>query len=131
MKNMSRTACKVLDKLIEGLGEYCARKVDNSHGTFMTVHVENIGPCPLGQVYSIAHYYEQNGDLVPDPEGCFIKAADGTWWPQHLQQCLGNFTQAIRFDAEGRTLVSNRACAELASFGGMWMRNIWSQQYAR
>jgi hypothetical protein len=135
MKAMSKQGAKVLDKLADGLGEFCARTVDNTNGIFMPVHVENLGPCPMGTMVSIAHYYEQNGDLVPDPEGVFIRAVDGTWWPMHLQQCMGNFTEAIRFEesvAEPfKTLVNHKAGNELASFGNMWMKNIWAQQYAR
>ena len=33
-------------------------------GGFMDLHFEKIGK----NVFSLAHYYKQNGDLVPDPD---------------------------------------------------------------
>jgi sugar phosphate isomerase/epimerase len=33
---------------------------------FMDVVVKNIDDCNLGAMFSIAHYYEQNGDLIRD-----------------------------------------------------------------
>jgi len=44
---------------------------------FMTLTMEcieeNIStPFGIGKLYSLCHYYEQNGDLMRDPEMCFI-----------------------------------------------------------
>jgi Xaa-Pro aminopeptidase len=50
----------VMDTLTEGMSVSDHRKIDNAEGTFMPVHVECIGVCNLGHVYSLAHYYEQH-----------------------------------------------------------------------
>ena len=39
----------------------------------MPVSVEVVGTRPQGAlIVSIAHYYEQNGDLMADPEATFV-----------------------------------------------------------
>jgi hypothetical protein len=127
MKHLNAFSCKVLNQLVDGLKTLEAKTIDNTRGVFMPVHVEDIGDCPLGRVVSVAHYYEQNGDLVPDPEGTFIY--DGTtWYPQHLQQNTGYFTEAIHFK-DGNAVYSTTALAELISFANMWLRNISEQQF--
>jgi len=39
----------------------------------MAVHVEHIGSCELGPMFSVAHYYERNRDLIKDPDMVFIR----------------------------------------------------------
>lgn len=58
MKTLGKAASRVLDQLVFGLA--CvgdAKKIDNSTG-FMAVHVERVSNAQ----YSVAHYYEQNGE---------------------------------------------------------------------
>ena len=76
----------VMDTLTEGMSVSDHKKLDNAEGTFMAVHVECIGRCNLGHVFSLAHYYEQQGDLMRDPEMLFIKAEDGGYYPSELWQ---------------------------------------------
>lgn len=56
-----------LDKVTGGIKEF-ANKPGNykklSSGGFMDLVIESIGNNSI----SLAHYYEQNGDLVPDPD---------------------------------------------------------------
>jgi hypothetical protein len=40
----------------------------------------------LGPIFSLAHYYEQNGDLMRDPEMLFIQAEDGGYYPAEIWQ---------------------------------------------
>ena len=68
MIKISTSAKKVMDRLTLGLEAPGAhKKIDNSPG-FMAVHIENVGSCELGPMFSIAHYYEQNSDLMKDPD---------------------------------------------------------------
>jgi hypothetical protein len=74
MIKVNKQARCVLAKLTYGMEEPGDHKeFDNSPGAFMAVHVENIGECNMGKLFSIAHYYEQNGDLMKDPDMVFIK----------------------------------------------------------
>ena len=79
LKVLDKKAALVLDHLTEGLAVGDSRKVDRGTG-FMPVHVECLQRTALGFLYSIAHYYEQNGDLVADPDVVFVRTAEG-WSP--------------------------------------------------
>ena len=76
MRKVNPAAKRVLDELTKGLesvGDH--RKLDNAAGAFMAVAVEITDATSDGYLYvSVAHYGEQNGDLMRDPEMIFIKA---------------------------------------------------------
>lgn len=73
LRPVSQSAETVLEQLVEPLDEPGAsRKVDNASGAFMCVCVERVEETQYGPVFSVAHYYEQNGDLVPDPDVTFL-----------------------------------------------------------
>jgi hypothetical protein len=51
----------------------------------MPVCVERVEDTSHGPVFSIAHYYEQEGDIVPDPDVTLLRAADGEFYPLSYQ----------------------------------------------
>ena len=72
----------IFRKLTEGLvkvGDH--RKINNAPGSFMAVSIEIIGRSGLGPLVSVAHYYEQNGDLMRDPDVVFLIGADQHAYP--------------------------------------------------
>jgi hypothetical protein len=95
MRTLPKAASQVLDALTAGLQVGQSRKVDNSGGTYMAVHVDRLSE----RRYSLAHYYEQNGDLVCDPDGVFLKT-DAGWLPVSLQLCTGHYTEAVQVDGD-------------------------------
>lgn len=122
MRPLSTTSGEVLDALTAGLELGAARKVD--HGSYMAVHVDRLSE----STYSIAHYYEQNGDLVCDPDGVFLKTSAG-WLPVTLQLSTGHYTVAVELDHDDKpTGWRPRQYRELASFAATWLKNIRSQQ---
>ena len=68
IKPVSASAKKVIQQL-EAMMIDGYVKIDNARGIFMPVIVEQVGRNQI----SIAHYYEQNGDLMADPEIVFLK----------------------------------------------------------
>jgi putative NIF3 family GTP cyclohydrolase 1 type 2 len=72
MNILSREAQNIFNYLIDQLGNEDILKIDNSKGAFMPVVFEFIGKIEINgepaKLYSLAHYYEMNGDQVPDPE---------------------------------------------------------------
>lgn len=75
------------------LGE--AYEIDMSETAFLDLHVEKVRPGRL----SIAHYYEQNGDLCSDPDVVF-KPVDGRFVPVELTQQTA-FGEKYRTDPNG------------------------------
>jgi len=131
MPTLNRAATKTLDALTEGLtspGD--SRKVDTS--SFMAVHVEMIGTTPAGApLFSVAHYFVQNGDMCQDPEMVFMQstvgiAAAGDYFPVMFQQAIPPVYQEAMNPRTGEH--QPRLMAQLASFANTWMKNIKDQQ---
>jgi hypothetical protein len=104
---------------------YC--KIEN--GPFMPLVIERIGTGPNGHpAISVAHYYEQNGDLLTDPEMCF-EEWDGKLWPYYFKACTG-FEQTVYFAREdGAKMIRPTVKRELQQFASIWNRNIREQGF--
>ena len=93
-------------------------------GAYMDLHFEKIGE----NTFAMAHYFEQNGDLVCDPD-MEIRA-----YPE--KQMVEALTLQNQFgysmvypDPENPHMINIRVRNELNSFLGMWLRNIISQGF--
>ena len=129
MRHVNKTARKVLDTLTAGLTAGSGRKIDNARGAYMAVHVDALGPfADYGPSYSVAHFYEQEGDLMADPDMVFVHGQDGEWYPISYRQDGLGIDQISARNEGGRVLVSPRLQADHAVFAGQWMRNVGQQQ---
>lgn len=124
-KTLARTAAAVLHELTAGLNPGDARKIDRGLG-FMSVHVECLHSSGLGLLFSVAHYYEQNGDLVPDPDVVFLHTAGG-WIPVSFQNSLA-YRVGAHFHEDGTIEIDEKEQSDLVTFCNQWMRNIREQQ---
>ena len=79
----------------------------------------------------VTHYFEQNGDLVPDPDVEFVDLGGDDWLPIAIQHSTGLYCKAAEQAASGNWLISKRAMADLKSFVRMWARNLLAQGFAR
>jgi hypothetical protein len=128
LRAVSLGARRVLEMLVAGLNEPGAhRRFDSARGAFMPVFVERVGETPLGPVFSVAHYYEQNGDVVPDPDVTFLRDAEGECFPLSYQDGR-TFRRAAEVGADGVVRVNRRMQADLVVFVTTWMRNVREQQ---
>ena len=131
MKAINKTAQKTFDKLIADLPMGQARKVENNNA-FMAVHVEYLQRVPLGHVFSVSHYFKQNGDMMADPDMTFLKATlDSRIYPLTFQQdSLGIYREGATLITGGTSFrVRPRMQRDLATFASQWMRNIKDQQF--
>ena len=131
MKFLNKAAENVFLSLIEGLKQPGnAKKVDNTNGTFMPVHVEMIYENEHGKHFSIAHYYEQNGDLMKDPEMTFLNSLKGGVFPMTFEQDGGIPICQVAVKAEdGKNICfSPKMQKDITRFANMWMKNIKDQQ---
>jgi len=126
LKAVSQTAKSILDRLTAGLAPGESRKLDNGGAGIMPVCVERLS----ATTYSVAHYFEQNGDLVPDPDVVFWKSPTGGYYPMSIQHGgLGVYQQAMQLDhLEKPASFRPRAQRDIATFVTTWMRNITIQQ---
>ena len=128
MKAIGPMAKKVMDILTANCPNLC------DHDRFVTapymaVVVEYIDNCNLGPMFSVAHYYEQNGDLMRDPEMCFIKGEDGEYYPYYYRlDRLGIEQDSLWYGEEGLKGWDSAMQKDHAMFANTWMRNIKQQQ---
>lgn len=107
---------------------------------FMPLIVEAIGTAlmpPLGEakLYSLCHYYKQNGDLMQDPEMCFALIEDDTTaiavYPYMYQQAMPYcYQESIVMPANGGHIKTDaRMQKEHVAFGRDWLMSIKAQGY--
>jgi hypothetical protein len=105
-------------------------KIKNSK-VFMPLCVELLYNSEKYKMYSFAHYYEQNGDLVPDPDMCFFQNKENTSliFAATFQNAI-KYTEAIEMEQSGELkLLNNFEQNDLAYFANIWMKNIFEQQF--
>jgi hypothetical protein len=126
LRTVSAAAAKILEQLTAGLEPGQSKKIDNAPGAFMAVSVECLHRSAVGTHFSVTHYYEQNGDLVPDPDVELLKLGSGEWVPLAYQDARTYRRAAI---VEGAKLkVARGELASLVAFVNTWVQNIKEQQ---
>ena len=103
---------------------------------FMRLVIEVIGgPYPNGAYeLSIAHYAEQNGDAMRDPEITFlvVPSAEGTTWtPLTIENSyLGAYQMVAEVTKEGLIKVKqSQAMNDLRDFANQWDHNLKEQGF--
>ena len=81
-----------------------------------------------GELISVAHYFEQNGDLVPDPD---VELHYPTWFPTAITQAFGVRRTKFITRMNDMVLMDTRFDREVSSFLSMWARNIHAQDWAQ
>lgn len=125
-KSLNPYAEAVFNQLIRDLTLGAALKLDAAKGTVMAVHVEQL----TERHYSVAHYYEQNGDQMADPEMTFYRCEHGRVFPCSYQQdSLGIYRMGLEITDLGIVEGENpKEQADQADFANVWMKNIAEQQ---
>jgi len=108
---------------------------------FMPLCIEALGPSPHGEgmiQISVAHYGEQNGDLMRDPDMVFdvntsedarLGWASGNWRPVSFRNDYAGLCQEALFLQDGRVMVRPGLVKELKAFARIWDRNIKAQGF--
>ena len=97
--------------------------------SFMAVVVECIGQHRKGRLFSIAHYGEQNGDPMRDPDVTFLLGENGKVHPLTYRNDYVGFDQvAVKLEAEGKLRVKDQLLYVLVDFCNGWMKSINDQQ---
>ena len=97
----------------------------------MAAHVERLNTCEAGTIYSIAHYYKQNGDMVCDPDMTFLVArTDGKVYPITFEQGGLMYQESVVWSDDGQRIASYRLKMQRDQkrFADMWLANIGEQQ---
>jgi hypothetical protein len=141
MERLNKNATKIFGELILKMEGRQHLKILNE--PFMPLTIENITDSlltPWGdtQQYSLCHYYEQNGDLMQDPEVCFL-VADRQDSEQVLkvfpftfcQANAGIYQEPISFMDGKIYRYDNKTQADITVFANQWLRNIKAQGFLK
>lgn len=122
MHSINEKSKLIMEKLIALLDDGYL-KLDNASGTFIPLVMEKVTDEPgFTAVYSLAHYGEQNGDLMADPEMTFGES-DHEFYPLSFRNdYVGVYQEVI---AEQVNLKRQK---ELAEFTAIWLMEIVEQQ---
>ncbi len=120
---INKAAQAVFTAIVEGLLPGQSRKLDNAPGTYMPLSVERLSE----NTFSLTHYYEQNGDLVPDPDMLFWRSSDGRFFPCHFQNALA-FVRSVELRNDVPVRFARSTQHDQATFAGKWLANIALQQ---
>jgi hypothetical protein len=101
---------------------------------WMTLVIEDTqerGPNGLPAI-SVAHYGEQNGDLMRDPEMIFEAEESGKQMnlvPYYCRNDYAGIEQYSAFVREGRTLLNAKLRREHSAFAHIWDANLKAQGF--
>ena len=126
---------ETVKKIIHEHGGMVALKADYiriENEPYMRLMIEAIGPGPRGQdQISVAHYGEQNGDAMRDPEVVFEVSETGHWCPVYfLNDYVPVEQEAIFRDPDtGAVMIRPRLLESLIEFTPTWDMNLREQGF--
>lgn len=126
MKNVQ----KIID-VFGGMDQLKREYIRLENEPYMRLVIEAIGTGPRGlPSVSVAHYGEQNGDAMTDPEMTFEIDAEGTWHPLTFANAYtGTYQVAVFKDEAGRLMARPRLVNDLKVFARIWDKNIKEQGF--
>ena len=120
---------KTIARIIQMCGGYENLSISISNEPYMRLCIEHIGTGPCGyEAISVAHYFEQNGDLCQDPEMCFELVPQGAhivYEPYLFQQAIPPIHQEVF--ATGAE--NPRLKRQLTVFAQQWDHNLKAQGF--
>lgn len=124
-----RTVQKIID-LFGGMAALKRNYVRLEVPQFMPLVIEHIGIGPRGaELVSVAHYSQQNGDPMRDPEVVFEVVAD-SWYPISIQQdFVGSAQEAVFTGEDGKVYVRPALIKDIQAFTRIWDKNLAHQGF--
>jgi len=134
MHHLTPTAEKIFRHCIAALNGTDHTRIDNTGGTFMPLIVERIGNLRFLSaefpLFSFAHYGEQNGDAMRDPDVVMMDTPSGLVPISYRNDYLSTDQEVLEYDAAGNATgrYVRRCQADITTFCNGWARNIRDQQ---
>ena len=126
---------KTVQKIIElfgGLRALRDKPIKLESEGFMPLSIEFIGAGPRGlPLVSVMHFYEQNGDLMRDPDMEFEIDGQGKWHPvSYRQDSIGLMQEAVFVDDKtGKVMARPKLVRDLERFSATWSKNLDEQGF--
>jgi hypothetical protein len=144
MKKINEQATKIFCRLLQKLNDKQHVKIISDE--FMPLTIERLEENILtssgvATIYSLCHYFEQNGDLMREPEMCFLVIDNRKDFNDY--QAIEIYPQMYQYDNLG--LFEESICVENhqiksyikvwqhahCSFANIWLRNIKMQGFLK
>ncbi len=142
MKTLDLKSTEIFCLLMAGMKGEQHLKIENK--PYMALTIERLDDAYGGNasLYSLCHYYELNGDLMQDPEMCFVvvdaRTAETPGYenvqvtPYYFAQAnLGFYEQSIVFDNGVMKRCDDELQHGQVEFAGIWLKNIKGQGYLK
>ncbi|CAG0947791.1 hypothetical protein ANRL1_04559 [Anaerolineae bacterium] len=127
---------ETIKRIIElhgGMVALAAEYIRLENPGYMRLVIEHVGIGPHnGDLVSVAHYYEQNGDAMRDPEIVF--EVEPLWWTpvEYTQDNLGVYQRLLWNDPETKDVMcAPRALNSVKKFAKMWDTNLREQGFIK
>jgi hypothetical protein len=142
MEKLNAIATEIFCTILQKVGKRQQLKLQ-AEG-FMDLVIQRVQPSITtlwgkGTMFSFAHYYEQEGDLMCDPEMVFIVVDNRSVktdyqlvgiYPQMYQlDSIGFYQESISIDNNTATHYYKQTLAQLCEFANMWLQNIKDQGF--
>lgn len=129
MKTLDKKAAEILRALL-ALQTAVTAVIDNTDGAYMPVHVGLIDRTENYHHFSQAHYGQQNGDAMRDPEMIIALHKESQQFiPYYYRNDYCGIEQySVRWTDKG-VLLNRRLQADHTTFANQWLRNIAAQQH--
>lgn len=97
---------------------------------FIQLVIEYIGCGQLvGELVSVAHSGERNGDPRRDPE-IVSEVVAGEWHPVSIQQdYMGSYREAVFVGEDGKVYVRPAEVRDIRAFACIWDRSLQAQGF--
>ena len=142
MKALNKNSTRIFCALLDRMNSRQHLKIINE--PFMPLTIEKIGEIYWedGSLVSLCHYYEQNGDLLQDPEMCFVvvdqREKEQTAYekvmivPYLYQQAnLGIYEGSMTFKNNVVDHCDSSLQLQHVIFANQWLQNIQEQGFLK
>jgi len=126
-----KTVQKIID-LFGGLHVLRDKPIKLESEGYMPLSIEFVGYGPRDlPVVSVMHHYEQNNDLMRDPQIEYEIDGQGKWHPiSYRQDSIGLMQEAVFVDNKtGRVMARPKLVRDLQRFSATWSKNLDEQGF--
>ncbi len=138
MQVLNKQSSSIFLDLIKKLGKEQYIKLESS--PFMVLHFERIGHMHsaegVSNIYSLMHSYLQDGDLMRDPEMCFLHfyndssdRTKGIAPYSYSQDALGVYEVSVVFPSWYEIALKKELQRKHTAFANQWLKAIKEQGY--
>jgi len=136
MKKLNPTSTQIFLQLIAGLNGKTHVKIKSEPYNPLVIEIvgsDSFSKWGNATLYSFCQYYKLNGDVMQDPEMCFIVSEDqGDIYPYLYQQAnMGIYEESVLLQEGEKPLFSRDMQDMHVQFANQWIHNLKNQDFIK